>query len=242
MRSSTAPILFWGYWANLVYIIGMIGYLTIDTISYNYTSLNNTFSFIIYLSLAILFVIDALLYTIDWYIYAVKLRKSTNESIQYRSEFFACIFQNLGSYFYLIGAILSFDKLRWINKILLFNLIGIFSFLIESIFTLLGWLIIFRRNSQSHPKKSCTIQNVYIWAHTFNIIGNFVYLCAIILAYDCYKNHKIISSNTVLLIQIFGDLVYLFDAYLYHECWQRDADKLITYTEQESDKNHENNK
>ena len=108
MRSSVVPTLYWSYWANVVYIIGMIGYLTIDTISYIFISLNNTISFIIYIFLAILFVIDAVLYTIDWYMYAVKLRENKDEPIQYRSEFVACIFQNLGSYFYLIGALLTF--------------------------------------------------------------------------------------------------------------------------------------
>jgi hypothetical protein len=36
----------------------------------------------------------------------------------------------------------------------------------------------------------------------------------------------------VLLLQIFGDFVYLFDAYLYHECWQRDKSELNANTEQ----------
>jgi len=154
MRSSIVPTLLWGYWANIVYIIGMIGYLTIDTISYTYLSFNTTLSFVIYIVLAILFVIDAVLYTIDWYIYAVKLRKTKDESIKYRSEFVACIFQNLGSYFYFIGALLSFNKIQWMTRILFFNFIGIICFLIESIFTIIGWIIIFRRN----PKNSCTIQ------------------------------------------------------------------------------------
>ncbi len=158
MRLSIVPTLLWGYWANIVYMIGMIGYLTIDTISYTYLSLNNTLSFVIYIVLAILFVIDAVLYTIDWYIYAVKLRKTKDESIQYRSEFVACIFQNLGSYFYFIGALLSFNKIQWIKRILVFNFIGIICFLTESIFTLIGWIIVFRRKPSSNPKNSCTIQ------------------------------------------------------------------------------------
>jgi hypothetical protein len=158
MRSSSAPALLWSYWANLVYILGMFGYLTIDTISYNYPSFNNTLSLIIYLSLAVVFVIDALLYTIDWYIYAVKLRNSNQEPIQYRSELVACVFQNLGSYFYLTGALLAFDKTRLIDKILLFNLIGVISFLTESAFTLLGWFMVFRRSLSNDPKSGCSIQ------------------------------------------------------------------------------------
>jgi len=214
MRLILVPTLLWGYWANIVYIIGMIGYLIIDTISYMYISLNNTISFIIYIVLAILFIIDGVLYTIDWYMYAVKLRENKAESIQYRSEFLACIFQNLGSYFYLIGALLNFDKNQWIKKILFFNFLGIISFLIESIFTLSGWIIIYRRKSSNNPKRK-----EIICAHILNILANLIYLSSIILTYYFYEVHKIINSNTVLIVQIFGDFVYLFDAYLYYECW-----------------------
>jgi hypothetical protein len=225
MHSLLVPTLLWGYWANIVYIIGMIGYLTIDTISYAYISLNNTISSIIYIFLAIIFIIDAVLYTIDWHMYAVKLRKNQTEPIQYRSEFVACIFQNFGSFFYLIGALLNFDRIRLIKKILFFNFIGIISFLIESFFTLFGWIIIYRR-------KSSNAKNTYIWAHILNITASLIYLCSIILAYYFYTIYKIVNSNTVLIIQIFGDFVYLLDAYLYHECWQRDKEEFHFNTEQ----------
>jgi len=212
MCSSLTSTLLWGYWANIVYIIGMIGYLIIDTINYMYISLNNTISLIIYIFLAIIFVIDAVLYTIDWYICTVKLRKNQNESRQYQFEFFACIFQNIGSHFYLIGALLNIDKIRWREKIFLFNFLGIISFLIDSIFTLFGWIIVYRKNSSNNSK--------IIWAHILNIIANLIYLSSIILAYYFYRIHKIINPNSVLIIQIFGDYFYLFDAYLYYKCWQ----------------------
>jgi hypothetical protein len=156
MRSSVVPALYWAYWANVLYILGMFGYLTIDTISYIFVSFNNTFAYVI---LAVIFVIDAILYTIDWYMYAVKLRENKNEPIGYRSEFVACIFQNLGSCFYLIGALLSFNnKTRWMDKIFLLNLIGIFAFLIESGFTFLGWRISLQKNPPNNPKRGCTSQ------------------------------------------------------------------------------------
>jgi hypothetical protein len=158
MRSSIASALIWGYWANMVYLIGMVGYLTIDIISYTYTSLNSTVSSVIYIILTVIFVIDAILYTIDWYMYAVKVRQSQDEPIQYRSEFVACIFENLGSCFYLIGAVLGFDKIHYIEKIFLFNFIGTNAFIIEATFTFLGWFITFRRKALSNPKNGCTIQ------------------------------------------------------------------------------------
>lgn len=212
MHSLLVSTLLWGYWANIVYIIGMIGYLTIDIISYTYISLQNTISYIIYIFLAIIFVIDAVLYTIDWYISAIKLRTKLNEPKQYRSDLFACIFQNLGSYFYLISALLNFNKILMIKKTFLFNFLGIISFLIESILTLFGWFIFSQRNSSNNLK------NTSFWAHILNIIANFIYLCSIILAYYFYITHK--DINIALIVQIFGDIVYLLDAYLYHRCWQ----------------------
>ncbi|CAF3210044.1 unnamed protein product [Rotaria socialis] len=234
MHSTIARFLLCGYWANIVYIIGMIGYLIIDTISYMYMSFNSTISSIIYMILASVFVIDAILYTMDWYMYAVKLRKYQDQPVQYRSEFVACIFQNLGSIFYLIGAILVFEKIQVIEKKFLFNLFGIISFLMESFLTLLGWIIVFRRRPAKTSKNSCNFQNAYIWAHVLNIIGNLIYLCATILAYYIYRTEKIINSSRVLLLQIFGDFVYLFDAYIYHECWKQDKQELYTITENQS--------
>lgn len=158
MHSSIVRALLWGYWANIVYIIGMIGYLTIDVISYAYLSLNTKISSIIYVVLAIVFIIDAVLYTIDWYMYAVKLRTDKSQPIKYRSELFACIFQNLGSIFYFIGAALAFAKTRMIETRLLFSLMGIFTLLIESILTITGWFILCRRNTSKTLKDSCKIQ------------------------------------------------------------------------------------
>ena len=149
MRSTVAPILYWSYWANVLYIFGMFGYLTIDAVTYVFTSFNSTLSSYVYVFLAILFVIDAILYTIDWYMYAVKLRNNPHEPIEYRAELVACIFQNLGSYFYLIGALLAFDKARLMKTVLLLNFIGIIAFLMEAGFTFLGWRIAFRKKTVS---------------------------------------------------------------------------------------------
>jgi hypothetical protein len=158
MRSSVVRALYWSYWANVLYILGMIGYLTIDTITYIFISFNNTFSSFIYVFLAIIFVIDAVLYTIDWYICAVKLRENEDQPIESRTEFAACIFQNFGSFFYLIGALLSFNKVRFIETILLLNFIGIIAFLFEAGLTFLGWRILFRKKLSANPKRGCVPQ------------------------------------------------------------------------------------
>jgi hypothetical protein len=158
MRSPILPALSWSYWANVIYILGMFGYLTIDTITYLSDTFNNTFSSFIYVFLAIMFVIDAILYTIDWYMCAVKLRENEDEPIEHRIDLVACIFQNLGSYFYLIGALLSFNRVRFIEKILLLYFIGIIAFLMEAGLTFIGWRISFRKNPTANPKRGCVPQ------------------------------------------------------------------------------------
>ncbi|CAF1097991.1 unnamed protein product [Rotaria sordida] len=233
MDLSVVPISYWSYWANVIYILGMFGYLTIDTINYIFKSFNESLSYFIYVFLAILFVIDATLYTIDWYMYAVKLRQNKDEAIQYEAELVACLLQNLGSYFYLISALLAFNKSQFTKIILLFNLIGINAFLIESGFIFLGWRISFRRKPSTNPKRGCVPQDVYMWAFIIYTLASLIYLCATTLAYRLYMNLNIVNSNGVLILQMLGDLVYLFDAYLYYECWQRDKEDHDRDTERQ---------
>jgi len=57
-----------------------------------------------------------------------------------------------------------------------------------------------------------------------NFLAGLVYLCATTLAYRLYLNSKIIHPNGVLILQMFGDLLYLFDAYLYYDGWKRDKE------------------
>lgn len=158
MESSVAPVSYLSYWANVIYIAGMFGYVTIDSTNFVFASFNDSLSRFVYVFLAILFIIDGVLYTIDWYNYAIKSRKDNNEPIQYKSELVACIFQNLGSYCYFISALLAYKKDQYRGTILLFNLLGICGFLIEAGFTFLGWRLSFRRKPSTNPKRGCVPQ------------------------------------------------------------------------------------
>lgn len=158
MRSSIVPVLLWAYWANMIYLFGMIGYLIIDTLSPMILSTHFTLVSSIYLILTIVFIVDALLYTIDWYFYAVRLRKSPDDPIEYRCEFVACLFQNFGSFFYFLGALFAFGKTNWIERSLLMNLFGILAFLIESLLTLIGWSIVYHRSELVHPDYGCSFR------------------------------------------------------------------------------------
>lgn len=72
-----------------------------------------------------------------------------------------------------------------------------------------------------------------MWAHVFNIIAGVFYLCSTTLAYRLYVNHKVVNVTGVLILQMTGDLLYLFDAYLYYDCWQRDKQEYDANTERQ---------
>ena len=152
------PPLYWSYWANAVFILGMFGYLTMDTVSYLSLSTETNLIATIYTFLSLLFIVDAILYTIDWYMYAVRYRETPNHPIHYRAELVACIFHNIGSQCYFIGSLFSFNRPRFIKEFLLLNFIGILAFLFESGFTFLGWIVTFKRGPAHHPRYTCTSQ------------------------------------------------------------------------------------
>ena len=178
MRSSIVPVLLWSYWANLIYLFGMVGYLLIDTLYPFVFSSSSTLVSSIYLFLTILFIVDALLYTIDWYFYAVKLRKNPDDPIEYRCEFFACVFQTVGSVFYFLGALFAFGQRSWSERSLLMNLFGIIALLIESLLTLAGWWVVHRRTELVHPDNgwSCRVRTTNRAANSIDIFVPLEYL------------------------------------------------------------------
>lgn len=42
-----------------------------------------------------------------------------------------------------------------------------------------------------------------------------------------------VEVNAVLILQMLGDLLYLFDAYLYYDCWLRDQQEYELRNERE---------
>lgn len=158
MPSAIASPLYWNYWANVIYILGMFGYLIMDSANYLFEGFQNDLSSFMYVFLAIFFALGAILYAIDWYVYAVKLREDENEPIHYRAELVACVFQNVGCYLYLMSATLAFHQPKYMKTILLLNFFAILAFLTESSLIFLGWRMALRRQGTSNPKRGCVSQ------------------------------------------------------------------------------------
>jgi hypothetical protein len=183
MSLSSIPVFYWSYWASLIYIFGMLGYLMMDTLIYLSVPIETTVSCVLYALLAGFFAIDAIFYTIDWYIYAVRSRQHDDEPIHYRAELVACIFHQCGSYCYLIGAILAFDKMTWMKVVLLCNFIGILAFVFESCLTFLGWIVTLKRTRSIDRRYQCTAQVRFMWSvenvEIFLLIPSRIFICGL---------------------------------------------------------------
>ena len=66
-----------------------------------------------------------------------------------------------------------------------------------------------------------------------NVVGAAIYLCATTLAYRLYADYRIVHVNAVLILHMLGDLIYLFDAYLYYDSWQYDRERYEANVERQ---------
>ncbi len=95
--------LWWYSAGNILYALDSLGYLAI-----NITNLINQQTFE-YLATYIIFIIDALLYTADWY---------EQRTIKKRRELIGCILNIIGSVLYLIGATIASITTNSLNTII----------------------------------------------------------------------------------------------------------------------------
>lgn len=145
----------WNYWATVLYIFGMFGYLITDTLSYLAVNVDDKLFAAVYTFLALIFVIDAILYNIDWYVYAIQQRDDTHPLPEHRIALLACVFHHIGSQCYLVGAMLMFNKLRWIREYLLVLFFGILALTLESTLTFAGWILSLKRQRSSNFQHIC---------------------------------------------------------------------------------------
>jgi hypothetical protein len=208
--------LLWYSAANVLYALGSLGYSMINIINLlYYTSIESTITYAILIGLAIVFIIDALLYTMDWFVQ--RSRKQWRELI-------GCILNIIGSVLYLIGATVfqnkkvSFTDLSDLPASL-FNFCGMLAFLAESI-------LCFSMPRVSKQASACSIE---FFAHLLNLTGNLLYLSAHIIqpivSFIANMTTQIVQtlSNIIFVvirpIQIVGDIIYTIDAALYMIVW-----------------------
>ena len=156
---SLDQTLFWSFWANLLFIVGMSGYLLMDLLDYICPlALQSSISSSLYVLLASLFVINA---TLQLFLIYTMNRNDKG----YLTLVCSSLLDKLGSYAYLLGAIFVAAGSVSTNLIWIFNIIGVCTFLIAATMNIIT------------PATSYTS----MWADHLNFIGSLFYLLAIVI-------------------------------------------------------------
>ncbi|CAF0814372.1 unnamed protein product [Adineta ricciae] len=218
--------LWWCSAANILYAIGSLGYLAVNIVNLiDRTTVESSATYIVLVLLAILFVIDALLYTADWF-----EQRATKKC----RELFACTLNIVGSVLYLVGATVFKNKTGSTNNFtnatdipaFVFNIVGMLAFLGESI------LSFFAPRVTKKPSK-CSVE---FFAHLLNFLGNLTYLCAHvvqpIISFLASHTTQYLNKLTDIIfiiirpIQIGGDIIYVIDAILYIIVWLKANEQM----------------
>jgi hypothetical protein len=187
---------------------------------------------VLYIVLAGIFVIEGILYALDWCQVACCQQGSHGSIGYYKFKLLASVFHNIGSLSYLLGAIFGANTTHQqpdflsSPRVYVCNIIGMAALVIEAILSLIGWMLRPPDNQRCH----CP-HGVPLWANILNLLGGLVYLAASILSpvlvvvYSATKTQITIHQNYIRLLLIAGDGVYLIDSLLYMVLWIQDRKK-----------------
>ncbi|CAF0775623.1 unnamed protein product [Didymodactylos carnosus] len=191
----------------------MIGYLFMDTIDFMFM-VDFSISFILYIVLAMFFVVDALIHIMIRYSSDEHFHSKYGTFISYKTvAAFACIADNIASISYMIGAIFSGNERLLDEVVSYFNLIGSVGFLMEACLSMFGWYIV------KHNEHSGENDNLHAYAYGCSVVGALLYSAAAVLNF-------FVELRIVRLTQIGGDVVYLIDSILFCACWYRLKQKI----------------
>lgn len=151
--------LFWSFWANVLFIVGMIGYLTMDTFDYLQAHVfNPSVTNLIYILLASLFVMNA---TLQFFVLYYM-----NKHVQrYYTMMLSCLFDKASSHAYLVGAILTAVASAKVTTIWTLNTVGVCGFVIAATINTM---------IPGHT-------NLSMCADYLNLLGSLLYLLATII-------------------------------------------------------------
>ena len=183
--------LLWSFWSNVIFIVGMIGYLLIDGFNYMRPNvLSSSLSSGIYVILAAIFIIVCTLQIFSIY--------NTNSSThRYYVMFFSGIFDEIGSQAYFLGALFAATAFTTSQTVWIFSTVGVCSFLIGAILNMLirgpsifySWANILNLLGALLYVLATVITAVPI-THIIVILGDFVYLIDAILYMICWFSDR----------------------------------------------------
>lgn len=172
------PDLFWSFWANVVFTLGMIGYLVIDGLDYmNPNALSLSLFNSIYVVLAAVFIFDSSAQLFSIY-------KTPSSTQRYYVMVVSCVFDAIGSDAYFLGALFEATAFTTSKTVWLFNTVGVCGFVIGAAINMLT------RGSSIF----------YSWANILNLLGALLYLLATIITIVPATNIIIIIGDVVYII------------------------------------------
>ncbi|CAF0864625.1 unnamed protein product [Adineta ricciae] len=173
--------LFWSFWANFIFIIGMIGYLLMDGLDYMRPNLiNSTLTFAIYVILAAIFVFNAFFQMLSLY----HVHSSTH---RYYIMVLSCVFDKIGSDAYFLGALLAATAFTDSKTVWTCNTVGVGAFVIGAVVNMMV------RGSSMF----------YSLANILNLLGSLLYLLAAFLTLVPVTQIIVIVGDIVYLIDAF---------------------------------------
>ena len=169
---------FWSFWNQVVFVVGMAGYSTIDTIQFRKPdAINPTLVLLIYIVLAGIFVLDSILQLCMVYHLGTK-------NLRYSIVLFSTIFDLMGSTTYLLGAIFAAVPMVSADLVWVFNTVGILAFLIGAFINM--W-----------DDRLCKLS---LWANALNLIGASLLTLTIIITTTPWVQYITLSSDYLYLI------------------------------------------
>ena len=152
-----ARTLFWSFLANILFIIGMLGYFLMDGLDYKRPdALSTSVASTIYVLLAGIFVLNSMFQLLSIY-------NISSSTYRYYFMVSSCIFDKVGSYTYFLGAILSAVEFTNSNIIWTFNTVGVCGFAVGAIINMMV--------------RGPSV--LYAWANNLNLLGSLLYVLAI---------------------------------------------------------------
>ena len=226
-----------GFWAAILNVAGSVGYVLADAFRASLYS-KYVFSNVLFIALAVVFVIDALLYLKLW---------DGAEPPPSRSALWGEYLNIAGSVGYLVVAVLTFHRTQT-RSLLNFAMVGlnvvcVCTFVLDAIvYAVVWWKSRGSADRSEQPREAqprgiasamcatvaavaALIHDVDLWGNALNIFASLLYLGGQVMALTILLEDDTAIERAVITASrgaIAGDLVWLVDSLVFAESWRRE--------------------